>query len=81
MSETILQVNHLSVSFDTYVGAVRAVRDVSFQLHRGETLASIALGAKSLALTALDLIQNPALLSSIKKEHYGLLSAQSAESF
>lgn len=43
-------------------------------------LASIALGAKALALTALDLIQDPALLSSIKKEHYGLLNAQSAQS-
>ncbi|MGM9604501.1 MAG: ABC transporter ATP-binding protein [Faecousia sp.] len=41
MSDTILQVNHLSVSFDTYVGTVRAVRDISFELHRGETLALV----------------------------------------
>ncbi|MBQ9325497.1 MAG: M20 family metallopeptidase [Clostridia bacterium] len=32
-------------------------------------LASIALGAKALALTALDLIENPALLAKIKAEH------------
>ncbi|MBQ9307242.1 MAG: ABC transporter ATP-binding protein [Clostridia bacterium] len=37
----ILQVSHLSVSFDTYAGKVEAVRDISFALHRGETLALV----------------------------------------
>ena len=32
-------------------------------------LSSIALGAKVLALTALDLIQSPALLRKIKQDH------------
>ena len=32
-------------------------------------LASISLGAKALALTALDLIENPALLEEIRREH------------
>ena len=32
-------------------------------------LASIALGAKALALTALDLIEDPALLLQIKADH------------
>ncbi|MBQ9210991.1 MAG: ABC transporter ATP-binding protein [Clostridia bacterium] len=41
MSEAILRVNHLSVSFDTYAGTVRAVRDISFDLEPGETLALV----------------------------------------
>ena len=41
MSEPILQVNNLSVSFQTYAGTVQAVRDVSFTLNRGETLAIV----------------------------------------
>ncbi|MBQ9251429.1 MAG: ABC transporter ATP-binding protein [Clostridia bacterium] len=41
MIEAILRVNHLSVSFDTYAGTVRAVRDISFDLGPGETLALV----------------------------------------
>ena len=41
MQEAILQVEHLSVSFDTYAGKVEAVRNISFQLQRGETLALV----------------------------------------
>ena len=37
---------------------------------RSETgLSSIALGAKALALTALELIRNPSLLRQIQEEH------------
>ncbi|MBQ9301021.1 MAG: M20 family metallopeptidase [Clostridia bacterium] len=39
-------------------------------------LASIALGAKCLALTALDLLEDPALLSAIQKEHAAAVAAQ-----
>ena len=39
-------------------------------------LASIALGAKALALTALDLIEDPALLAAIKAEHAAAVVAQ-----
>ena len=42
-------------------------------------LRSIALGAKVLALTALDLLERPELLDSIKKEHSQALWAQSLE--
>lgn len=41
MPEAILQVKHLSVSFDTYAGRVQAVRDISFDLLKGETLALV----------------------------------------
>ena len=42
-------------------------------------LASIALGAKALAMTALDLIQIPGLLSSIQADHAQRVAAQSAD--
>src|SRR5215213_419860 len=37
--ELILDANHLAVSFKVEGGTVEAVRDVSFQLHKGETIA------------------------------------------
>ena len=37
---------------------------------------SIALGAKALALTALDLIEQPALLQSIQADHAAAVAAQ-----
>jgi peptide/nickel transport system ATP-binding protein len=36
--ETLLEVNHLSVTFHTPTGPVRAVRDASFQVRRGEVV-------------------------------------------
>ena len=39
-------------------------------------LASIVLGAKTLALTALDLIEDPALLAKIKADHAQAVAAQ-----
>ena len=36
--EKILEVKDLQVSFNTYAGEVRAVRDVSFHINQGETL-------------------------------------------
>ncbi len=39
--DTVLDVEHLSVSFFTREGEVQAVRDVSFSLHKGEVLAVV----------------------------------------
>ena len=39
--ENILQVKDLEVSFNTYAGEVQAVRSVTFDLRRGETLAIV----------------------------------------
>ncbi|MBR5970840.1 MAG: ABC transporter ATP-binding protein [Lachnospiraceae bacterium] len=39
--EHLLEVEHLRVSFHTYAGEVKAVRDVSFFLDEGETLAFV----------------------------------------
>ncbi len=41
MAESVLDVRHLTVSFSTYAGRVQAVRDISFSLGRGETLALV----------------------------------------
>ena len=39
--EPILSVKDLSVSFNAFAGKVHAVRDVSFDLMKGETLAIV----------------------------------------
>lgn len=41
MSDYILEVDNLSVEFSTYGGDVKAVRGVSFNVNRGETLAIV----------------------------------------
>ena len=40
-NDKILEVNNLCLSFHTYAGEVKAVRDVSFHVNRGETLAFV----------------------------------------
>jgi len=35
MNEKILEVKNLSVSFNTYAGEVKALRDISFHVNRG----------------------------------------------
>ena len=39
--EQVLSVENLSVSFDTKDGIVQAVRDISLQVNKGETLAVV----------------------------------------
>jgi len=41
MTEPILTVEDLAVEFDTYGGTIKAVRGVSFEVGRGETLAIV----------------------------------------
>ena len=41
MSDNILEVKKLKISFRTNNGTVKAVRDISFDLKRGETLAIV----------------------------------------
>ncbi|ODU55577.1 MAG: peptide ABC transporter ATP-binding protein [Clostridium sp. SCN 57-10] len=60
--EAILDVKNLHVSFHTYAGEVRAVRGVSFELTRGETLAFVGESGCGKTVTAkaiLRLIKPP----------------------
>ena len=49
--EPILQVKNLSVSFNAFAGKVYAVRDISFDLNKGETLAIVGESGSGKSVT------------------------------
>ena len=53
----LLEVNHLTTSFFTDKGEVRAVEDVSFTLQRGQTLALVGESGCGKSVTALSIMQ------------------------
>ena len=54
--ETILQVENLNVTFHTYAGEVKAIRDVSFTLNKGETLAIVGESGSGKSVTTRTLM-------------------------
>lgn len=57
MSNIQLDVRNLSVSFSTQAGKVHAVRDVSFSLHKGETLAIVGESGSGKTVTCRTLMR------------------------
>jgi oligopeptide transport system ATP-binding protein len=56
-NDNILQVKNLQISFSTYAGEVQAVRGVSFDLRRGETLAIVGESGSGKTVTAKSLMR------------------------
>ena len=57
LATPLLEVNHLSTSFFTDKGEVRAVEDVSFSIQAGQTLALVGESGCGKSVTALSIMQ------------------------
>ena len=52
MQPAVLQVQNLRIFFQTTAGKLRAVRDVDFTLHKGETLAIVGESGSGKSVSA-----------------------------
>ncbi|MFS1663271.1 ABC transporter ATP-binding protein [Streptococcus sp. zg-JUN1979] len=66
--ETLLSVKNLHVDFHTYAGEVKAIRDISFTLNKGETLAIVGESGSGKSVTTKTLIGLSAPNADIKGE-------------
>lgn len=63
----ILEVKDLTISFDTYAGKVQAVREISFDLFEGETLAIVGESGSGKTVSTRSLIGLLAATAKIEK--------------
>lgn len=66
-NKPILQMNHLSLHFESYTGNVHAIRGVSFNLQRGETFAIVGESGSGKTVTAraiMGLLSDTAVIDS-----------------
>ena len=57
MSEKLLEVNNLRVSYHTYAGEVQSVRGVSFTVNKGETVAIVGESGCGKSVTAKSIMR------------------------
>lgn len=57
MSNPLLQIKNLSVSFSTESGIVRALQNISFDVERGETVAIVGESGSGKSVTSLSILQ------------------------
>ncbi|KRL53931.1 Oligopeptide transport ATP-binding protein OppD [Furfurilactobacillus rossiae] len=55
-TENLIEVKNLKINFDTYAGKVKAIRDVSFHLKKGETLAIVGESGSGKSVTTRSLM-------------------------
>lgn len=65
--EKVLEVDNLNISFDTFAGKVHAIRGVSFDLYRGETLAIVGESGSGKSVTTRSIMRLLSNNASIDK--------------
>jgi oligopeptide transport system ATP-binding protein len=74
--ENILEVKDLEISFSTYAGEVQAVRGVTFDLRRGETLAIVGESGSGKSVTAKSIMRLLPEANSIVKGGEAIFEGQ-----
>src|SRR6478752_1800028 len=74
--ELILDARNVAVNFKVEGGTVEAVRDVSFQLHKGETIALVGESGSGKSVTARTIMRLLTKRATIKPQSHILLDGE-----